>query len=273
MEEMKFYSLDSDLVFNEMLADELEQPLNDSNNKKFPLIVINNLPFIDFPAFTKEQNQTIYKISREVLMLSKLKNEYNEVSITYRVDKPVEDKDSYITVFGTEESVLFLEDPKIPPLLARTNDLLIINTHNHPNDTGFSLKDLLMFTQYENIRLVEIVNTKGQVSFLYKPEKILLNGIIRDAVYLHIPDIITRSKFEKANAINENREMKSIFDLMTQDEKNKIVNTAITILQEKGICYCDYVDKTGIIKYEFPSINNSDDINEKNKKEVNGHGK
>ena len=248
---MEFYSQNTDFLLNGMLLDELNS--TDGTSKKFPCSVTKNIPFISFPDLTPEENATIFRLSQEVLLKSIFDNHYNEVSITYRIDVPPEDKkteknnsesknnqDFFSVAYGNEYSVPFLDDEKIPIILASTDNLVIVNLHNHTNDSDFSLRDITIFSQYDNLRLMQIVNTKGEVSFLYKPEKIDLKKVIAAKIVELVPDYKERLKSGQF-----------LTDTLSSEEKSKIVKASIQAFIDKGVDYSKYIDKSKITEVHF----------------------
>ncbi len=238
---MEFYSRNNDFLLNAMLIDELDSI--DGTSKKFSCSVVRNVPFIRFPGMTLEENATIFRLSQEVLLKSIFDNHYNDVSIIYRMDLSRENKDSkkedyqdrFSVVYGNECSGPIIDDEKLAMILASADNLVIVSFRNHTNASVFSLKDITIFSQYDNIRLMEMVNSKGEVSILYKPEKIDLKKVIDDKIVELIPEC--KEKIKSGQFLT---------DILSSEEKSKIVKASIQSFEEKGVEYSGYIDKSKI---------------------------
>lgn len=88
---------------------ELEQAK--SRNRKIYIteIAIDKVPFIQYDGFTDEQSKIMQELAKDVLLLSKEKNDSNEVAIT--CDLGAENPLGYFGVsMGTEHEIDILAD-------------------------------------------------------------------------------------------------------------------------------------------------------------------
>lgn len=238
---------------------------NEKKDKQwFSLKAIYNVPYINFLNFTPEENIEIQEQVQNVLRISRNENNYREVAITYnKNNKSKENK--YFKVLGDYTSVFIMQDKNTANLLHtcnKNNELVVISIHNHPNESGFSLNDLLIFTENPSINLMLIVNTKGEVSFLQRPCKINLHNLIVQNIIDIVPDFGRRKEIWMKN--NPDRHFQ-LSDLIELENRRRILQESIYELQQRGIYYSKYVDKTTAKDIVFQ---NSNIINENTNKNI-----
>lgn len=234
-------NLSEDDWVNNLIIDGINELNGEYNNsyKFFPFSVLLNISCIKYPDLSENQLSTLYSMEREVLITSKRENNYNEVSITYDMTKDKTDDSAFIKIKGTENSVNFFNNSDIISLFDKTDDLCIVNLHNHPNNSDFSIRDLLIFSNLDQLKIMEIINTKGEISFLYKPYKIDLSKIVLQSI------VETKQNIE---------DIKDIFDNITNEEHKQIVKKCLDIFQEKGVIYSPYLNKKQALNFKFPDI-------------------
>lgn len=224
--------LDKDL---QLLASE-EKPIG-----WFSLSAISNIPLISFPGMSKRECEEVLVQAQNVLRISRNKNNYKEVAITYSVDDDnIENK--YKTVIGEISSVYIMQDEETKSLLEKENqndNLVVISIHNHPNDGNFSVNDLFIYEKNPCIRLMEIVNRKGEVSFLYKPKHVDLKNIVLKNIIDVIPDFLQR----KQNYEQNGKSLLSLSEILTLEERRQISKETIFDFQQHGVYFCQYVGK------------------------------
>lgn len=121
---------------------------------------------------------------------SRNNNSFGEVSITYNLEDP----DNYIVVRGSDSNVNFMSDLDVADLLAVSDALSIVSFHNHPNNSDVSLKDLTVFCTIPQVRLMSIVNARGQVSFFLKTEETDLTRLFVSSISDKIQVLKDRAK-------------------------------------------------------------------------------
>ena len=182
----------------------------------FSIAAIQKVPYINFPYFTKEENDEFHTQVKNVLRISRNENHYKEVAITYNKEEKGAEK-IYRKVLGDENSVLFIGDKETKKIIQKSNKekMIVVSIHNHPNDTGFSIQDMFVFSQNIGITLMAIVNTQGEISFLYNPDRISTQTMFLDILADFVPDFRLRKNFaEKENP----QKVFQIKDLLTQEE-------------------------------------------------------
>ncbi len=238
---------------------------NERKNKQwFSLQAIYNVPYINFFNFTPEENIEIQEQVQNVLRISRNENNYHKVAIIYNKNNKSEEN-KYFKVLGNCSSVFIMQDKDTANLLNtcnKNNELVVVSIHNHPNDSGFSLNDLLIFTENPSINLMLIVNTKGAVSFLQRPYKINLNNLIVQNIIDIVPDFGKRKETWIKN--NPNRHFQ-LSDLIELEKRRQILKESIYELQQRGIYYSKYVDKVTAKNIFLPNANI---INENQEKEI-----
>lgn len=221
----------------------------------FPINAISNIPYIKYPFLSDEQNEEIYEQAKQVLILSRTRNQYKETSITYNIDE-TKDSTKYVKVFGGYNTIHLMDDKEVNALITaqnENNNLVIVSLHNHSNNSGFSAMDILIFANNPNIKIMEILNTKGEVSILARPSELDLRHEMINILVLNIPDIAVRMNQWKKENPNDIDKL-SLVDITTVDERNNIATDCINTFTNLGIFYSNYVDQEKAKHLTFPTI-------------------
>lgn len=136
-------------------------------------IAIDKVPRIKYREIPEKENEVIYELARQVLLLSKEENDSNEVAITYRMNiDETEDDDEYIGVsFGTEHEVDPLEDTTSYHLIMSKRDCVVVSLHNHPSLSDISIVDMRFFIEYDSVKLLVIITNLGNISYIVKSSR------------------------------------------------------------------------------------------------------
>ena len=197
---------------------------------------IREIPYIEFPNFTSDENDAVYRMAREVLLYSRENNNCNEVAITYDMTSKTEAGNvGYILVPGDEFSVKFADDQRVRALMASTKDLAIVNLHNHPRGAGFSFQDLSIFAFSDNIRLMAILDNTGKMSTLFRCAAVDMKPMMREAISEVIPDFSERIRNNPNISVN---------DIVTADEKRDILQYALPQIEKYGVIFTDWADRS-----------------------------
>lgn len=246
----------------------LELEEEKKNPNWFGINVISNVPYISFPGFSEKECKEVQEQARNVLKISRNENNYKEVAITYKRDNSTEKKD-YYKILGDYTSVPIMADERTSKLINFSNnnhELVVISIHNHPNNSRFSINDLLVFTENPSIKLMEIVNKNGEVSFLFRPYELNLHNIVTRSITDNVPDFNDRKNLWKEN--NPDKYFK-LSDLLNFKERTIIVSDVICELLERGVCYCRYVNQEQAKNLTFDLKDSSQSYNEKIVKNIN----
>lgn len=209
----------------------------------FSVSAISNVPFVNFPTLNQDECRRVQEETQNVLKISRNYNQYKEVSITYKYNEPKDENKNYAIVYGDFNVIKLMKDEQTKRIVSSANEensLVVINLHNHPNDTKFSLNDLLIFTENNSIKLMQIVNKNGEVSFLLKPQLLDLTNIVFKNILETIPNFLNRLNdfVEKSSSKEIN-----LREILNAKERTKIVNNSLIELQSNGVIYIDYVNK------------------------------
>lgn len=158
------------------ILDELNEFLTSKNRDKKVLITdvaIEKIPRIKYREIDEKENDIIYELARQVLVLSKEENDSNEVAITYRMGTDEIDAcDDYIGVsFGKEHEVDPLEDTTSYHLIMSKKDCAVVSLHNHPSLSEISVVDMRFFLEYDSVKLLVIITNLGSISYLVKSSR------------------------------------------------------------------------------------------------------
>lgn len=141
-------------------------------NHKIPITdeAIKKVPFIRYREIPTEEYEIIHKLAKQVLQLSKDKNNSNEVAITYSFDaeKTLSHEEIIAVQFGDEHSVNPLADPLTYHLIMSSKECTVISLHNHPSLSLVSATDIRFFLQYGSIKLLIIITNLGHISYMVK---------------------------------------------------------------------------------------------------------
>jgi hypothetical protein len=244
----------------EKRAMELQGKIND--NGWFSITAISNVPYIAYPNLTKEQCFEIQEQTKNVLRISRNENQFQEVAITYSLND--QSKDKYKKILGNFDSIIINDDPNTQELFKKANekkDLIIISIHNHPNDSPFSITDLLLFCENPSIKIMEIVNRQGEVSFLLRPIPVRYT-IVTDNILDVEPSYITKVKTFKVK-YPESKIIKISDIIENKKIRQNIFEESLIELQSKGVFYSKYVGNDKKDSIDFNVFYNASQLDNK----------
>ena len=138
-------------------------------NFKFAITdeAINRIPFVKTPMMSEEQSLMLREMHQELLKVAKNENKGDEVALisTEHFKKP------YIKVFGTQNSVNYMDDINVKALKRESYALELVMAHNHPTTKGFSFADIAIFVVDEYISILSAVTNQGQAYVMQKMTK------------------------------------------------------------------------------------------------------
>lgn len=208
----------------------------------FTLQAVDAVPFIQFPGFSEKECREVQIQTQNVMRTSLILNKYGEVAITYSRGDNFKEK-KYCTVLGDYSSVPIMEDKATASLINfanKANDVVIISIHNHPNNSLFSLNDLLIFSENSSIKLMEIVNGKGEVSYLFRPHAIDLHNSVAKMIVNTVPDFVER----KSNWLKTHTDgVFNFSDLLQYKERQQIVKNTLIYFEKHDVLYSPYIDQ------------------------------
>lgn len=149
--------------YNEVHA--LEQAKRRDRKVYITDIAIDKVPYIRYAGFTDERNTIMWELAKDVLLLSKEKNDSNEVSITCDLgaDNPLS---SFGVSLGTEHEVDILADTLSNHIIVSRKSVAVVVLHNHPSTQTFSLQDIQFFILHPMIEVIVVVSNQGTVHYL-----------------------------------------------------------------------------------------------------------
>ena len=128
-------------------------------------IVIDKVPLIEYYGFTDEQNQIMQELARNVLVISKERNDSNEVALTCDLGKP-DPLHNFGVALGTEHDVDVLSDTLSNHMIVSSESVVVVLLHNHPSTQTFSLEDVQFFIQHPMLTVIVVVSNQGTVHYL-----------------------------------------------------------------------------------------------------------
>lgn len=144
---------------------ELEQAKKRDKKVYITDIAIDKVPYIRYNGFTDERNMIMQELAKDVLLLSKEKNDSNEVAITCDLgaENPL---GSFGVSLGTEHEVDILADTFSNHIIVSRESVAVVVLHNHPSTQTFSLQDIQFFILHPMIEVIVVVSNQGTVHYL-----------------------------------------------------------------------------------------------------------
>jgi hypothetical protein len=136
---------------------------------------INKVPRIEYKEIESAQYDILWKLAREVLLISKEDNDSDEVAITYSLDNLNEAGEERELVYGVslgdEHSVDPEEDTTSYHILNGSLQCVVVVLHNHPSLSKLSLQDIGFLLMYRSMKMIVAVTNYGSVYYLVKTNK------------------------------------------------------------------------------------------------------
>lgn len=192
-------------LFREVDKNGLEQ-LNKLKKIDITDVAIEKIPFVFYPGISEIDSEILFNLERYLLSCSKEMNDSNEVAITYTLEKgKYKDlAERYSLVMGGKHSVDLSADTKTMHFLQNSEPLALINIHNHPSCTTFSIDDITLLLRNQSIKLLILLSNKGDLQYLHKKPNYshqacadaLMNSFKRFTPALKKPEDIRTISFE-----------------------------------------------------------------------------
>lgn len=136
-------------------------------------IAIDKVPYVRYKCIPEKEYETLQNIAKDVLRISKERNDSNEVAIVYSLESQrlIAEGRAFMGVsMGDEYSVDPTESPNAYHLVHGSIDCVVLCFHNHPNLSKLSLDDIKFFLRNESVRLLAAVTNLGAISYVVKTE-------------------------------------------------------------------------------------------------------
>ena len=105
------------------------------------------------------------ELAKNVLVISKERNDSNEVALTCDLGKP-DPLHNFGIALGTEHDVDVLSDTLSNHMIVSSSSVAVILLHNHPSTQTFSLEDVQFFIQHPMLEVIVVVSNQGTVHYL-----------------------------------------------------------------------------------------------------------
>lgn len=136
---------------------------------------------VSLSDFSEEQTVAMQECHKELLRISKNRNDSNEVLFISNLDFTVS-----VTVLGTEHTVEPGKNPFAVSVIGNSPKYSLVYMHNHPSTNTFSLADIDTFVCDGVIKTMSVVTNQGEVyvinktsSFSYDKARHLMRDINR----------------------------------------------------------------------------------------------
>jgi hypothetical protein len=155
------------------LAEQLSQ--NKNTKREITDISISKIPYIVYPDLDINQSLIIHELAEFLLKEAKNRNNHNEVAITYDLDNNLSIKNGLLPILeksgvceGTTNEVDIFSDTKTMSTIYRAKNIAVINLHNHPSCSSFSVQDISVFLNETAIKLMVVIGNNGELFYLSK---------------------------------------------------------------------------------------------------------
>lgn len=171
--------------------------LGEKSKKPITIITdkaINRVPCVAISGYSEEQCRKIQELHKELLRFSRAENDNKETAFVFRKD--LSDRSE---VKGTDDRLDLGGS-----LHGKGTHLIIM--HNHPRNSSYSMNDLALFLDNDNIKTMTVVKNNGSVEILSKTDE-----------------------FNKSSAITSyKRQFKKYVSSGSDEEINKAINGFLT---------------------------------------------
>lgn len=225
----------------------------------FDLSNVSNIPYVEFDNLTEEQCKEIQKQAKQVMYKSKFEYDYNEVAIVYNMNNVHANDCEYFVSSGTKSEVAILSNERINDFTKQKNpqnELVVIILHNHSDNSLFSINDVMIFLVNPSVKILSVVNKKGEIAFLSKSkianyQKFVVSIIIEES----IPDL--RNRYNKRILeIRDTNDSLKFEDVATFDERKTIIKKLYDFCDEMGIVHTPFLSKNSTCKTSNENVEN-----------------
>lgn len=138
-------------------------------------VAVSKIPYVVYPDLDVNQSLIIHEFAEYTLAKAKEENEHNEVAVTYDLDNGLSMKDGFQQIIekagvcygGLDETNLF-SDTQTMSTIYRAKNIAVVNVHNHPGCSSFSVEDISTFLMESAIKLMVVVGNNGELYYLSK---------------------------------------------------------------------------------------------------------
>lgn len=137
---------------------------------------VKNLRIVSLSAY---DNELIQIMTKKVLEYSAVKNNHNEVAITFKLFQKPDEIPVYGIAFGTEHNVNPESDSTSSIIINQMEEgtstlesnCVVVLTHNHPSLSGISLDDVGYFLIKDKLKLLIAVTNLGKIFYIMKTNR------------------------------------------------------------------------------------------------------
>ena len=134
-------------------------------------LAIEKVPLVKYKEISPIEYLNLQNLAKQVLILSKEKNNSNEVAIIYSLEHAKLEQKGYPYIgisFGNEHGVNPIENPISSQLMHTGENCVMVCLHNHPSLSKISLDDVNFFLKQERLKLLITVTNLGSISYIVK---------------------------------------------------------------------------------------------------------
>lgn len=175
---------------------------NDKKKRNITDVAISKIPYVLYPELNLNEDLIIHEFAEFLLKQSQTNNKNNEIAITYDLSNKLEIKDGFSEImnncgicYGNENEIELFADTKTMSVICRAEDIAVVNIHNHPSCSTFSVQDISFFLSETAVKLMVVVGNNGELYYMSKnsekynfKDAIKYFGSIVEKVHPNAPD-------------------------------------------------------------------------------------
>ena len=167
--------------------------INERSKKNITVITdkaIESVPRVKVTGYTDAQNDFIQQQHKELLKYSRDNNDNKEVAFVF--EKGLVNRTECI---GSDDSLEFGT-----ALFGKGRDLFVM--HNHPRNSGFSDRDIMVFLNNDEIKTITVVKNSGAIETLTKTDAYNRQNAIIELARQYRKNVKNDNDAEVSKAIN-----------------------------------------------------------------------
>lgn len=141
-------------------------------------MAVSKIPYVVYPDLDINQSLIIHEFAEYSLKKAREENDHNEVAITYDLDNNISLEDGFKPIiekagvcYGTMGETELFSDTQTMSTIYRAKNVAVVNLHNHPSCSTFSVQDISLFLVETAIKLMVVVGNNGELYYLSKDLK------------------------------------------------------------------------------------------------------
>jgi hypothetical protein len=165
-------------------------------------VAVSKIPYAVYPDMSIQQSLVIHELAEYLLQTAKNRNDSNEIAITCDIAKTditqgtVRILEQVGVCYGSQNETDLWSDSNTASIISRAKDITIVNLHNHPSCSTFSINDISIFLRETALKMMVIVGNDGELYYMSKNMNAYdygkAKGYLMQASMVVDPDIVKK---------------------------------------------------------------------------------